>query len=76
MQAEGAPSSQIDLVAVVGEDLLLGQLLFEPHRHHQFNQFALPVFVWSEPKAARELHSQGGCALAFASVLEIGRSQL
>ena len=66
VDAECAEAAQIDLVCIVFEDLLLGQLMLQVHGDEQFLGFAFPVLVRRQPQDARKLHAQGGRSLLLA----------
>ena len=77
MQAERAAPAQVHLVAVIREDLFLGELLFETQRHGQLRSFTLPILGRFEPETSRKLHAERGSALVLAAVfqIDIGRLQ-
>ena len=71
VQAERAAPSQVHLVAVVFEDLLFAQPLFQAHRDRDFDHLPAPALILLEPHAAGKLHAQRGGALVLSPLLEI-----
>ena len=64
LDSEAAAPAEVDEVDVVLEDLLLRHALFELEGDHGFGGFALPGAVAVEEEGPRELHGDGGGAVA------------
>ena len=58
--------AKIDLIAIHGEDLLLGESPLDLQREHDLLEFAPEGAVLREEKIARELHGQRGSAFFTA----------
>jgi hypothetical protein len=63
--------AQVDLVQVNLEDLVLGELLFEPQRQQDLIGLAAQRAFRAEVHIARHLHGDGRCAL-LAAALQAG----
>lgn len=64
VDGEALALAEVDLVGVVLEDLLLGELLFELEGDEGLERLAFPCLVAGEPEEAGELHGDGGGAVA------------
>ena len=63
MDVETTAPSQRNVVGVILEDLLLGQLLFEMNGDQRLGRFAREVLLQRQPEAARQLHGERRGAL-------------
>jgi hypothetical protein len=71
VDAEGAAGTQVNLIAIVLEDLFLGKLLLELEGDDHLGQLAGPAFFLVEEKLAGKLHAESGGALVFAAFLKV-----
>src|SRR4029077_3226396 len=55
MDAEATLIAQVNRIGVVVEDLLLGELLLQLHRHHGLGALAPPAALSAEPQRSRQL---------------------
>ena len=65
------PVSQVHLVGVKLEDLLLGETLLQEKRHVHFRQLAAPFTPGRKEKSARNLHRDGTGALSLGAAAHI-----
>ena len=71
IDGEAAALAEGDLVGVHLEDLLLGEAMLELEGDDDFDDLALDALFRGEEEAARQLHGEGGSALAVVSVAEV-----
>ncbi|MNI16380.1 hypothetical protein D3C73_697120 [compost metagenome] len=63
--------AEIDAVQVEGEDLLLGELHFQPHGQHQLLNLALHVLIGRQEQVLGQLLGDGRAALDHAPGLQV-----
>src|ERR1700682_5228375 len=63
VDAESAVPAEKNRVAVILQDLLLGQYLLQVQRNEHLYDLAFPTLVAAQPEISRELHGDGGRAL-------------
>ncbi len=64
--------AEVDLIAVEGEDLLLGEVLLDLEGEDDLLDLPLGSLLGREEEQPRELHGEGGEALAVAAGAEVG----
>ena len=70
-----AAVAEVDLVAVEGEDLFLGEALLDLEGQDDLLDLPLVGLLGGEEQQPRELHGQRGEALALASGAEVGEGR-